>query len=234
MLVAYALAWAGGCIAYVPFLTVLLPQRLTALAGAGDVRWLGIVATVGAVAASLSNIGWGWFSDRIGHRLCMSAIGIVAVAIASTLIANSETPLGLVAAVALWQVALNLLLAPLAAYAADHVPDAQKGLLGGLLAIGPAIAAMSLVVLAVLPGGLNVRLAMIVAITAAAMVPLLALRKRARFGMAIGPTNPVTAKSRATLIQLWLARLSVQVAEGLLFLFLYYALRRLSGGQLSL
>ena len=234
LLVAYALAWAGGCIAYTPFLTVLLPQRLTVLAGTGDVRWLGLIATVGAVAASLGNIFWGWLSDRLGHRLRLSAIGLVAFAATTALVARADTPIHLVAAVALWQVALNLLLAPLAAYAADRVPNAQKGLLGGLLAVGPGIAATSLVGISLLPDRLDGQLALIVAITAAATAPLFLMRRRGSPARLDAPHIASTPKSRATLVQLWLARLAVQVAEGLLFLFLYYALRRLTGGQLSL
>jgi MFS family permease len=237
LLAAYALAWAGGCIAYTPFLTVLLPQRLTVLAGAGDLRWLGICATSGALAASLGNIAAGWLSDRLGRRLTLSAIGLVGLAATSALLAASDTPQRLVAALMLWQLALNLFLAPLAAYAADTVPNAQKGLLGGLLAVGPGLAATSLLGLAVVAEQLTTQLALIVAITAAAAAPLLLMRKPAAATL----TRPLQVlvgdpvhKSRATLIQLWFARLAVQVAEGLLFLFLYYALRRLSGGQLSL
>jgi MFS family permease len=237
LLAAYALAWAGGCIAYTPFLTVLLPQRLTVLAGAGDLRWLGICATSGALAASLGNIAAGWLSDRLGRRLTLSAIGLVGLAATSALLAASDTPQRLVAALMLWQLALNLFLAPLAAYAADTVPNAQKGLLGGLLAVGQGLAATSLLGLAVVAEQLTTQLALIVAITAAAAAPLLLMRKPAAATL----TRPLQVlvgdpvhKSRATLIQLWFARLAVQVAEGLLFLFLYYALRRLSGGQLSL
>lgn len=235
LLTAYALAWAGGCIAYTPFLTVLLPQRLTVLAGAGDLRWLGICATSGALAASLGNIAAGWLSDRLGRRLTLSAIGLVGLAATSALLAASDTPQRLVAALMLWQLALNLFLAPLAAYAADTVPNAQKGLLGGLLAVGPGLAATSLLGLALVAEQLATQLALIVAITAAAAAPLLLMRKpaAATLPLPILFGDPVH-KSRATLIQLWFARLAVQVAEGLLFLFLYYALRRLSGGQLSL
>ena len=235
LLAAYALAWAGGCIAYTPFLTVLLPQRLTVLAGAGDLRWLGICATSGALAASLGNIAAGWLSDRLGRRLTLSAIGLVGLAATSALLAASDTPQRLVAALMLWQLALNLFLAPLAAYAADTVPNAQKGLLGGLLAVGPGLAATSLLGLALVAEQLATQLALIVAITAAAAAPLLLMRKpaAATLPLQVLVGDPVH-KSRATLIQLWFARLAVQVAEGLLFLFLYYALRRLSGGQLSL
>ena len=35
-LVAYALAWAGGAVAYTPFLTLLLPLRFTELAGENE------------------------------------------------------------------------------------------------------------------------------------------------------------------------------------------------------
>ena len=54
-LAAYALAWAGGCIAYTPFLTVLLPQRLTVIAGNDDLHWLGVAATAGALAVKVGN-----------------------------------------------------------------------------------------------------------------------------------------------------------------------------------
>lgn len=233
LLGAYALAWAGGCVAYTPFLTVLLPQRLTIIAGSGDLRWLGIAATTGALAASLSNIFWGWLSDRLGQRLLLCAIGLIAFAAATALVAASDTPMRLIAALALWQVALNLLLAPLAAYAADHVPNVQKGLLGGLLAVGPGVAATSLLGLALLPDKLPLQLAMIVAVTAAFAAPLLLLRRDSALPAPSAFDDPAH-KSRATLLQLWFARLAVQVAEGLLFVFLYYALRRLSGGELSL
>ena len=64
----YALAAAGGATAYVPFLTILLPVRVSQLAGAQDVAWLAYVAFFGAIAASLSNIAFGWLSDVTGNR----------------------------------------------------------------------------------------------------------------------------------------------------------------------
>jgi MFS family permease len=234
LLGAYALAWAGGCIAYTPFLTVLLPQRLTVLAGNDDLRWLGIAATTGALAASLGNIAWGWLSDRLGQRLRLSALGLVAFAAATALVAATDTPIRLIAALALWQVALNLFLAPLAAYAADHVPNVQKGLLGGLLAFGPGLAATSLLGLALVGDNLPIQLGVIVAITIAAAAPLLLMGGPVRGDSLRLHLDDPAHKSRVTLVQLWFARLAVQVAEGLLFVFLYYALRRLSGGELSL
>src|SRR3546814_13355374 len=53
-LLLYALAWAGGAMAYVPFLTILLPARMTALVGVSDVEYLGYVTFCGAVAARLA------------------------------------------------------------------------------------------------------------------------------------------------------------------------------------
>lgn len=234
LLLAYALAWAGGCVAYTPFLTVLLPQRLTVLSGSGDVRWLGAIATVGALVASGSNLGWGWLSDRLGRRLVLSAIGLAAVALATAGLATSVDMFGLLVAVAVWQMALNLFLAPLAAYAADRIPDAQKGLLGGLLSFGPGLAALSVLAIAVVPPQLGTQLAVIVAISIVATMPLFVLHKlRPPRRVAVAATVAVT-KSNRILVQLWFARLAIQIAEGLLFIFLYYALRTFSGGDLSL
>ena len=60
----FALAWAGGAVAYVPFLTILLPLRVVAIAGDDSVRVLGLITFFGALAASVGNILFGWLSDR--------------------------------------------------------------------------------------------------------------------------------------------------------------------------
>ena len=234
LLVAYALAWAGGCVAYTPFLTVLLPQRLTSLAGSADVRWLALVSTIGALAASLSNIFWGWLSDRLGSRLGLVALGLLAFAGANIAVARSSTAPILLIAIVAWQLSLNLFLAPLAAFAADWVPSTQIGSLGGLLAFGPGIAALSILGVALVPSVLEFQLAFVVVATTAAAVPLLLMRKRVLARTTLARAANSVPNSKQTLAHLWFARLTVQVAEGLLFVFLYYALRQLSGGELSL
>ena len=55
----YALAVAGGAVSYVPFLTLLLPVRVTEIAGDETIRYLAYIAFCGAIAASLANIGFG-------------------------------------------------------------------------------------------------------------------------------------------------------------------------------
>ena len=40
-LLLYALAVAGGAVAYVPFLSLLLPLRVMAMTDSGHVAWLG-------------------------------------------------------------------------------------------------------------------------------------------------------------------------------------------------
>jgi MFS family permease len=139
-LLLYALAAAGGAVAYVPFLTVLLPVKITALSGGeADVGALAWVTLAGAVAASGANILFGWLSDLSGHRrewivagLILSSALMVAMPLATSF------PL-LAAMIVLWQLGLNMMLAPLAAWAGDCVPDYQKGTLGGMLAFAPAL-----------------------------------------------------------------------------------------------
>lgn len=239
-LIAYALAWAGGAIAYTPFLTLLLPMRFSELAGADDVVWLARCATLGGLAASLSNILWGWASDRwpagSRQRLRWSAAGLLASLVGVIAISRAHEPATLVAAVVGWQVALNLLLAPLAAHGADRVPDAHKGELGGLLSFAPAVAALSITGVAAINGGLAQQLALISLLLLMLSAPLFTARPTSA-AISSGPRATAIRyhrPARLTLSILWLARLFVQVAEGLLFLFIFYFLRSVSQGSLSL
>ena len=142
-LLLYALASAGGAIAYVPFLTIWLPSRMTELAGPADVQMLGYVTFFGAIAASVGGIGFGWLSDRTGNRRGWVLAGLVLTIGLLLLVPLAHDIWSLVGIVVAWQLALNMMLGPLAGWAGDCVPDEQKGLLGGLLAFSPALGGWS-------------------------------------------------------------------------------------------
>ena len=227
-LLLYALASAGGAIAYVPFLTLLLPARMAELAGAADVEWLGYSTFLGAVAASIGGIVFGWLSDRTGDRRGWIAGGLLLAILLLLAVPLAKDVTALVAIIVAWQLALNMMLGPLAAWGGDLVPDEQKGLLGGLLALSPALGAWS-GALVTLPGvvSLEQRLVVIAALMALAILPALLagrpqpfpelIQREAEGEAAKQPAQPA--------VRMWLARLLVQIAEAALFAFLYFWFR---------
>lgn len=223
----YALAAAGGAIAYVPFLTLLLPARIAHLAGTADVTWLGYTTFFGAVAASAGGILFGWLSDRTFSRRFWIASGFLSATgllLVMPFARDMPTLLGLIL---LWQLALNMGLGPLFAWAGDVVPDAQKGLLGGLLALSPALGAWSgaLVTLPLLPG-FEQRLGVIAVLTAVTILPVLVFGHPRRIAepCAHSPRDGMARGARPA-ARMWLARLLVQIAEATLFAYLYFWFR---------
>ena len=101
----FALAWAGGAIAYVPFLTILLPLRVVAIAGEDSVRILGIMTFFGAIAASGGNIVFGWLSDRSGTRRPWIAAGLLLSQTLLVLVSLEQGPVDDLALVVCWQLA---------------------------------------------------------------------------------------------------------------------------------
>ena len=229
----YALAVAGGAIAYVPLLTILLPVRVELYAGEDSVRWLAYLAFAGAVAASLANIAFGWLSDKVGNRRIFVAAGLV---LSTALLLALSIPRSLPALIALlvaWQLALNMMLGPLAAWAGDVVPDRQKGMLGGLLAFAPALGALS-GAFVTLPdmAGPDARLVLVAFLVVGCVAPVLLFGRPRRFPELTAPIDDgVTAdpkRPRALVVRMWLARLLVQIAEAALFAYLYIWLRTIS------
>jgi MFS family permease len=224
----YALAWAGGMVAYTPLLTVLLPVKVAALAGEqARVDWLATIALVGAVAASLSGILFGYLSDITRNRRGWIAAGLVLSCGLLQAIGEAQSRTGLICAIALWQLALNMMLGPLAALAGDVVPDDHKGRLGGLMAFAPGLGALSGAVVT-LPwlADPQVRLMLIAAMVVALMLPVLLAKSPP-------PVSPLSAqtivaewtdhkRSGSPVLRMWCARLAVQVSEAALFSFLYF------------
>ena len=230
----YALAAAGGAMAYVPFLTILLPIRVEAMAGGEHVSWLAYCAFAGAVMASLSNVLFGWLSDKTGRRGAWVAAGLVLTCALLPAMALAEGLAVLLGLLVAWQLALNMMLAPLAALAGDFVPDRQKGFLGGLLSLAPAMGAAS-GVLVTIPGlaGPDMRLALVAALVAACVLPLLLFGRPKAFPELMAPVpkreGPVDPRPRQVVVRMWIARLLVQIAEAALFAYLYIWLRSISG-----
>ena len=230
----YALAAAGGAVSYVPFLTLLLPVRATEMVGEGNIDLLAYTAFAGAITASLANIGFGWLSDATRTRRPWIVAGLALSCVLLVSVRATSNPSELIGLVVVWQVALNMMLAPLAAWAGDVVPDRQKGFLGGLLSFAPALGAAS-GALVTLPGlaGPDDRLVLVAALVAGMVLPVIL------FGRPIPMpdlTEPVTRLKntpprfpRGAVARMWLARLLVQIAEAALFAYLLIWLTGIDG-----
>lgn len=231
----FALAWAGTAIAYVPFLTILLPVRIETLVAAPGqsapaVTWIGSIAFAGAIAASIGNIAFGWASDLVGGRRVWAAAGLLISASLLLLTAQITTFGAHIALLVCWQLALNMMIGPLAAWAGDCVPDKQKGKLGGLMAFAPAAGALT-GTLVTLPGlaGPEERLLIVAFLQVCCVAPLLLFgsAKHVRNAKQDAPDAQSDLPARAILLRMWLARLMVQVSEATLFAYLYLWLRSL-------
>jgi len=231
-LLLYALAVAGGAIAYVPFLTILLPVRVEGMADDQSVAWLAYIAFAGAIAASLANIAFGWLSDITRNRRGWVLAGLVLSSTLLIVLASARSLPMIIGLLVAWQLALNMMLGPLAAWAGDVVPDRQKGTLGGLLAFAPAMGALSGAFVTI-PGvaGNDTRMVLVAGLVTICVLPVLVFGKPAQFPALTEPNTAPREKShhsRRLVSRMWVARLLVQIAEAALFAYLYIWLRSIS------
>lgn len=233
----FALAISGGSVAYVPLLTVLLPIKITQLMGSQDVAALARVTFYGAAIASLANIAFGMISDRFANRIGWIFAGLVSSSLLLIAIGYAQSLTWVIALVMGWQIGLNMMLAPLFAWAGDCFPDEQKGTLGGLLAFAPAVGAISgSVVTLEIFGDPQTRLEIVALIVIVCVCPALLLgRRQARAGL-MKPAYPATdnaglfLRNRSKAARMWGARFLVQIAEAGLFAFFLFWLRTILPG----
>jgi MFS family permease len=137
----YVLAFLGAHIAFMPFLVLLLPRRIAAIAPAGEGdHLLSILVLVGGITASLANIAAGHFSDkamaRTGNRRRTMAGGLACLAACYAVLSVTYNPIVLTIGVIAFQISVNLLFAPIGALLADYTPDHRKGRMAGFLSCG--------------------------------------------------------------------------------------------------
>lgn len=139
-LFGYVVAQTGAFLSFLPLLQILLPLKAEAVAGGDRVQLLGAISAAGALAGGGANLLAGHFSDRsrsrFGRRRPWLVAGAGLTALSYGLIWAAHSPLALTAAVAAFQIAFNILFAPLVALTPDRVPVANRGWAAGLLALG--------------------------------------------------------------------------------------------------
>ncbi len=225
----YAIAWAGGTVAYTPFITVLLPAKIADLIGTNQgIIWTAYITFSGAIAASLGAILFGFLSDITKNRQIWIFSGMLLSGCLLIATGYAHTLGELIGLIILWQFALNMMLAPLAAYAADNVPDSQKGLLGGLLAFAPGIGALS-ASFATIPGLASDkgRLMLVAALVMTLVSPILLWGRSLKPQISISNSENGSAFKdlRSIAIRMWFARFAIQIAEAALFSYLFFWLK---------
>ncbi|MEM6585935.1 MAG: MFS transporter, partial [Pseudomonadota bacterium] len=132
-----------------------------------------------------------------------------------------------------WQIGLNMMLAPLIAWAGDCFPDEQKGTLGGFLAFAPAIGAMagSLVTFEILVPS-QWRLVAVAGLVVASVTPALIFGRRQTRPALMRPVygqdradEAHPYRNRSVAVRMWSARFLVQISEAGLFAFLLFWMR---------
>ena len=236
-LLLYTAAVAGGAVAYVPFLTIILPLQATALAGDGALTLLAYAAFAGAITASIANIAFGWASDFSRTRRPWIAGGLLLSSVMMAAMPLASSGAMLVAFIVVWQFGLNMMLAPLSAWAGDHVPDSQKGLLGGLMAFAPALGALAGVAVIWEPLGFDGHPHLVVALMVLALVsPALVAARPKPMPHLLAPVQALPTAARwqvrvgRSATKMWVARMLVQIAEASLFAFMLLWFRSVEPG----
>lgn len=222
------LAYVGAFSAFVPLLSIIVPLQAQQVSVVDKVGLLGVATAWGAGVASLANLAAGWGSDRtrsaFGRRRPWILLGLIGVLAAYFLIGAARTPAGLIVGVIAFQLAFNLMFAPLTAILADRVPDAQKGRVAAFLGLGaPMGAATGVLIAAPLLPDAGARLAALGLIVAACVLPLLLAWKEPAARDLERP-RPSRLHFTADFGFAWMSRFCFQIAASVINAFMLFYL----------
>lgn len=225
---ALTLAYVGAFIAFVPLLSLLVPLQAELLAPVDKVGLLSLVTLWGALVASGANMAVGWASDRTRHawgrRRPWIMAGVTGVLLAYGVIATASTPIMLIGGVMLFQLAFNMMFAPLTAVLADRVPDQQKGRVAAFLGLGAPLGAAAGVLITAPPfAGAPVRAAVLGMMVIACLSPFLISYREPAAAARKRPTRLLPELS-ADFGFAWISRFCLQVAASVVNAFMLFYL----------
>ncbi len=227
----YFLANLGLFIAFVPVLTLLLPEQVARLAPGDEIAAISWLLLMGAIVASAANIIAGLCSDHslkhFGSRYPVATAGLIATLGSYVLLSLAANLLQLALALALFQTALNFLFSPLAALLADQIPDHVKGKVSGIVALCLPAASLTLSLLVLVPGDTQSHRYLVLGLIVALLVTPLLVSGRNPGNSPVKQPDEAEHKtgthfsSRDFLLS-WTARLLVQIAGATMFGYSYF------------
>jgi len=234
----YALAYFGAHLSYAPLLALLLPRRIVAIAPDRAAAATSLVVLIGAVMASLAHILGGRISDgwrrRHGNRRAPIALGLGLTVLALAGLGFARTVATAAAGLIAFQLALNLMFAPLGALLVDHYADGAKGRVAALVNLAAPLAGLGTGIAALaFPHDGAAPFCAVAAAVGLAVLPLVVFWPFD--GMAVSGTDELApaaagaASGSADLARVGLARMLMQSGNAFMVSYFYLFLVRHPG-----
>lgn len=117
----------GWLVPYLGVNSTLLPAKIQQIAPGQKVQIVATLATIAMIVATIANIIEGTLSDRtvsrIGKRNPWIILGLITTLIMFLCLTKVKTVRGIIINWSLFQVALNMMVAPIVAFIADKAPQ---------------------------------------------------------------------------------------------------------------
>lgn len=130
----------GWLIPYLGVNSTLLPAKIQQIAPTQKVQIVALLATIAMIVATIANIIEGALSDRTvsrwGKRNPWIFAGMISTLICFYFLTKVTTITGIILNWSLFQVALNMMVAPLVAFIADQAPKKYRGSISAFYGVG--------------------------------------------------------------------------------------------------
>lgn len=135
----------GWLVPYVGVNSTLLPAKIQQIAPGQKVQIVALLATIAMIVATIANIIEGALSDRTvcrwGKRNPWIVLGMITTLICFYFLTHVKTITGIIVNWSFFQVALNLMVAPIVAFIADKAPVKYRGSVSAFYGVGMNIGA---------------------------------------------------------------------------------------------
>ncbi|NSX34103.1 MFS transporter [Brevundimonas vesicularis] len=235
VLAAYLVLFLAAFIGLAPLFQIVAPLHAAALDAGGKTEILSRAMVWGALTAAVANIAMGAISDRtrsrFGRRRPWIALGSVLTVLSYVGIWRSSTPGEFVWALVGFQLAFNVLMAPLSAVFADRVPILLRSTVSAMLGLSyPLAVALGSSLMALGPQYEPGRLALLASILlSAAAFFLIVFDEPSSERQPIAPSSqtggsgsllaPFRSRNFATV---WTGRLLIATGYALVSIYLLY------------
>lgn len=225
---AYWAAYLGLLLTYIPLFGLFLPVHVAQVSH-DPLTDQSVIVLIGSIVASVAGVLAGRLSDivfaRTGSRRFMLWSGLVIIGISYVQFVRAESIMGLVLAIIVLQVGINVILAGINALFAVHVPPQDKAHLASILNLGLPVANLGLILLGGEAGSnMEAGLFAIGGLASVLFLPLLLWRAQSSSTPTAHdqrPAHPVYAAIpvQAIWAAVFTARFFVQLSSALLFTF---------------